>query len=390
MKTNHKNNIKSQDQTNQFPCSHCGAMLKYQPGTQHQVCDYCEHKSTIVEKQKIIKEYDLQQALIELEKASHTSSATIEQVHCNACGASFKFASSTHAGECPFCGMDIVNNLEASKHLHPKSILPFLIDDKHAKEKFNLWLNSLWFAPNEIKKYVRNKTKLQGIYLPYWTYDSNAESSYTGSRGDTYYVRQKVRYVRNGRMISTTKRIPKIRWTDVRGHVFRYFDDVLIGASLSLPRQILDHLQPWDLESLVPYNDKYISGFQSEVYQLELSEGFDQAKEKMDHIIYRDITYDIGGDHQRIHHVNTQHSNTTYKHCLLPVWSAAFLYRNKSYRFIINGRTGQVQGERPYSFWKIALAVIAGLLVILAGFSFLEHSGAFDQSEFSEYYPLIR
>ena len=49
----------------------------------------------------------------------------------------------------------------------------------------------------------------------------------------------------------------------------------------------------------------------------------------------------------------------------LPVWMAAYKYRGKTYRFVVNGQTGRVQGERPYSAWKIAAAVILGL--ILAG-----------------------
>ena len=384
MQTNQKFTINPQSLNNQFPCTNCGAMLRYQPGTRHQVCEYCDFQNIIAAKHEVIREYNLTQALRELETAKPASE--IEQAHCNSCGASFKFAASIHAGECPFCGTDIVTNLQKSKPIHPKSLLPFLIDGQQAKEQFRDWLDGLWFAPNEVKKYARDKTKLVGIYLPYWTYDSETASSYSGSRGDTYYVQQRVTHVQNGRRVSTIKQIPKIRWTSVRGRVARFFDDVLIGASLSLPRQILDRLQPWDLENLSPYDEKYISGFQSEIYQVELDEGFDRATRIMDGIIHHDIAFDIGGDHQRIHQVNTQHSDTTYKHCLLPIWSAAFLYREKSYRFVINGRTGRVQGERPYSYWKIALAVIAGLIVVVGGLSYLEATGAFNQIEHSGYY----
>jgi hypothetical protein len=40
------------------------------------------------------------------------------------------------------------------------------------------------------------------------------------------------------------------------------------------------------------------------------------------------------------------------------------MYEQKTYRFLINARTGKVQGERPYSKIKIALAIAAGLIVI--------------------------
>ena len=99
----------------------------------------------------------------------------------------------------------------------------------------------------------------------------------------------------------------------------------------------------------------------------------------MDSVIYHDIACDIGGDEQRIDRFHTQHSNTTYKHCLLPVWSAAFRYQQKTYRLVINGRTGKVQGERPYSYWKIAFAIIFGGIAVGGLLIVLERTGALQQ-----------
>jgi hypothetical protein len=82
----------------------------------------------------------------------------------------------------------------------------------------------------------------------------------------------------------------------------------------------------------------------------------------MDRMIERDVKFDIGGDRQRIHQIDTDLSALTFKHVLLPVWLAAYRYRGKSYRFVVNGRTGRVQGERPWSALKITFAVILGAL----------------------------
>ena len=51
---------------------------------------------------------------------------------------------------------------------------------------------------------------------------------------------------------------------------------------------------------------------------------------------------------------------------LLPIWMAAYKYNGKSYRFLVNGQTGEVQGERPWSIWKIAFAVIIVAAIALA------------------------
>ena len=364
---------KAKNNANRFPCSKCGAMLKYAPGTQHLTCDYCHHENYIEDRIEEIGEYSLRQALLELSQAQPASVS--RQTQCEACGAHFRFAESVHAGECPFCGTAIVTGDAERQLIQPKSLLPFKIREDQAKQQFRDWLKGLWFAPTKVKKYTRDETKLAGVYLPYWTYDSHTETSYTGDRGNIYYENQRVRFRHKGRLISKVKRVPKIQWHPVRGRVGRFFDDVLIGASRSLPRQILDRLQPWDLQNLVSYNEKYLSGFRSEYYQIEVDEGFDRAKQVMDSVITQDIIFDIGGDRQRIHHRQTDHNDTTYKHCLLPVWSAAFRYRGKSYRFVINGRTGQIQGERPYSYWKIGFTAVLGALCLFGLVFFLDEFG---------------
>jgi len=94
-----------------------------------------------------------------------------------------------------------------------------------------------------------------------------------------------------------------------------------------------------------------------------LREGFPIAKQSIDEAVRSLVRRDIGGDQQRIGGMQTRVGRLTFKHVLLPVWLAAFRYRGKSYRFVVNGRTGQVEGERPYSQVKIALAVLAGLLL---------------------------
>ena len=367
--------LKTKPTTLQFPCKQCGAVLKYAPGTEYLVCEYCGTENTIELRSNTIEELDLNQALAQLSHPQ-TVTTTTPTIHCNECGAGFQFEAQNHAGECPFCGSPIVATTAQIKPIQAKSLLPFGIDEASARQRFQKWIAGLWFAPNAVKKYARSDTKLSGIYLPFWTFDSHTATTYSGERGDVYYVQERVQVVRNNRVVTETRQVPKIRWTPVSGQVRRFFDDVLVGASNSLPRKILDALQPWDLHALIPYDENYLSGFRSEYYQVELAEGFDLARQIMDNQIYLDICRDIGGDHQRIHRVSTHHSGTTYKHCLLPVWSAAFRYRDKSYRFVINGRTGKVQGERPYSVWKIVFAILISLLLLTGAYYYLEQSGA--------------
>jgi len=97
-----------------------------------------------------------------------------------------------------------------------------------------------------------------------------------------------------------------------------------------------------------------------------LKEGFEMVKKEVDKPVKELIRKDIGGDKQRIHRYNIKFSEITFKHILLPVWISAYRYNGKVYRFLVNGSTGEVQGERPYSFWKIFFFVV-GILALVGG-----------------------
>jgi hypothetical protein len=115
----------------------------------------------------------------------------------------------------------------------------------------------------------------------------------------------------------------------------------------------------------VPFNESYLSGFKTESYQINLKDGFGYAKVRMDEAINSSVCKDIGGDHQRIFSLKTVYNDIKFKHILLPIWISAYMYKNKVYRFLINGRTGEVKGERPYSWTKITLAILGALALIL-------------------------
>jgi DNA-directed RNA polymerase subunit RPC12/RpoP len=327
------------------------------------LCSYCGHRTEIRESYGLIVEHDYYSALQDIDGRDDT--AVSLTVKCDSCAAEFDFDPNVHADDCPFCGTRIVVDSHETRHFRPQALLPFRITAEQAVEDYRKWLKRLWFAPGKLKKYARKDSQLNGMYVPYWTYDTDTYSRYTGERGTIYQEPQRVRVRVNGRWTTQTRMVTKIRWTPVSGDVSRRFDDFLVFASQSLPRDMARELAPWDLENLKPYAEEFLSGFRSEVYQVDLKNGFDIARERMQPIIRSDIARDIGGDHQRIHRVQTQHRNIRFKHILLPFWIAGFRFRNKTYRFIVNGRTGEVQGERPYSIIKIALAVLLGLIAVL-------------------------
>lgn len=348
----------------EFPCKTCGARLSFEPGTVDLVCSHCGQAQHIPQSEDEIEELDFASTL-----AGLTAEAPVmetQAVRCSGCGAETQFPDGKIAGDCAFCGAPIVVQQAAvTRAIKPQGLLPFKITRKQVQESYIKWLNGLWFAPNNLRKRAESE-KVHGIYVPYWTYDSSTESFYCGERGDDYYVTET--YVLNGK--TQTRTVRKTRWTFVSGVVWRNFDDVLVIATNSLPTRLAEALEPWDLPLTTGYSDEFLAGFEAQTYNIDLKQGFSIAQQKMDAVIRQDIRRDIGGDHQRIHSVKTAHRNVTYKHLLLPIWLSSYRYNEKIYRFLVNGRTGEVQGQRPWSWWKITLAVLGGLSVV-AGIAYI-------------------
>ena len=362
-----------------FPCRSCGAMLDYRIGTHSLECRYCGHLNEIDRSTDRIVELDLGAALEHLQRAGPMQGDR-HVTSCPNCAAEFTLDDHVHTGECPFCGTTVVVGTGDAKPIKPQGILPFAVTAATARESYRKWLDGLWFAPSALKEHARGDTSLEGVYVPYWTYDSDTATAYAGQRGDVYYVTQRYTTTVNGRRVTRTRQVPKIRWSPASGRTSRHFDDVLVGATRTLPRKITDWLSPWDLENLEPYTEDYLAGFSSEIYQVDLDEGFDVAQQVMDATIRGDVRRAIGGDQQRITSLRTRHSDTTFKHVLLPLWSAGFRFRDKTYRFVVNGRSGKVRGERPWSVVKIALAAIAGALVLATLLVLAQGAGAFSGS----------
>ncbi len=335
----------------EYPCEQCGASLTFTPGTDALHCEYCGHDTPIEQELVAIEELDYDAMIAALE--SETSTYEVLTVKCTSCGAQSTYDENIMADKCPFCGTAIVTSGQSQRLIQPKSLLPFNIKRSEAIKGFKTWVVGLWFAPNELKEKNNLDDRLQGIYIPHWTYDSDTITHYRGERGEHYWVTRTV----NGER----KRERRTRWYSASGVVQDRFNDVLVRASNSLPNKQADKLEPWNLHKLVPYKDDYLSGFKAETYQIGLKQGFHTAKKIMEPTIDHTICRDIGGDEQRINSKSTVYNDITFKHILLPVWISSYTYKEKVYRFLVNAQTGEVQGERPWSFWKIFFAVLAGL-----------------------------
>ena len=354
------------DKIHRYPCTACGADLVYEPKDGFLSCAHCGHKEAIPTTAEQVEERSFEQYLqIRPEQLDQLAANALE-VQCQSCGATVTFTPPEVARQCDFCGVQIVAQPKsADPILAPEGVLPFCITQPQASAGLRTWIASRWFAPSGLKHFAQPDA-IHGVYLPFWTYDTNTTSHYTGERGEHYYVTESYTDTDSqGKQVTRTRQVRHTRWHSAAGTVTRWFDDILVPATTSLALNRLEALNPWDLTELRPYDPAFLSGFKAQRYQVDLAQGFERVKLVTANVIQGDVRRDIGGDEQRVHNVATHYSGITFKHLLLPVYAGAYRFGGKVYQIVVNGRTGEIQGDRPYSIFKITLFVLTILFILL-------------------------
>lgn len=339
-------------ETQTFVCTNCGGVIMYDIGSEKFRCASCKAESSIETLSDTVQEYNFSQ-YTEREKNS-VAFEGMAVVHCQNCGCEITFEESQIATTCPMCASTQVATVKQKGGIPPEGIVPFKVDKITAGQKFKEWVKSRWFAPNDFKKKCVEGS-LKGMYLPFWTYDAEAVSKYRGRGGNHRTERDK-----DGKTRTVTD------WTYVSGVVSSSFNDVQICAMEQ--ENAIKGILPFNtVENTKPYAPSYLSGFHAELYTIKADQAFESAKsimkDELHSLAKQDILrqYDVAD----VDNLNTKYFNVTYKHLLLPVWGSAYGYKGKTYNYFVNGETGKVDGQRPYSIPKIVAAVIAGTAFIV-------------------------
>ncbi|MBQ4405627.1 MAG: hypothetical protein II852_01320 [Bacteroidales bacterium] len=358
------------DSQNQIKCKQCGGTLMFAPGTTSLQCEFCGAMNEIDRSNwdyaAMTKKHNFLADVAELPDAEVE---VVHSVKCNCCGAQTTFNSSAITVNCDFCGSPIaVSGDTSTKRIKPQGVIPFMVSQDQGRQKFAEWIKGLWFAPGDLINKASMESGLTGMYIPYWLYYVDTVTSYTGKRGEYYYTEKQVKQADGS---TKTEKERHTRWHPTSGTVSKNFKDLIISGSNTLGIDGEKLKKKFKFDGMVPYNEQTLTGYKSENYSVSLKDAYKEAQKIMAEEIEDAIEKDIGGDDQQIDNKNITENNIEYKHILAPLWISAFRYEGKSYRFMINGQTGDLSGSRPYSKAKIALfigaivAVIALIVILL-------------------------
>ncbi len=352
-----KMNIVDTKEETDKKCPQCGGVMDFDPATNGLKCPYCDYEEAIpLEEEEVTTAAEM-----DFFAAEHTANkdwgVETKTVLCEACGAESVYDALETAGICPYCGSNQVMEAFDKDTIAPGGVVPFKLNDKQAAEYFQKWIKRKFFCPKLAKESARPQS-FKGIYLPYWTFDSQTSSDYRGEYGIDERRRRA-----NGEIDTVTK------WYKTSGSHREFIDDELVFAGKKESEAILKKLEPFDTKANKPYKPEYIAGFISERYAIGLKDAWEKAKVSIQTKLRRHIESEVRqkkrADRVRNLSVNTTYRDITYKYLLLPVWISTFKYNDKIYQFMVNGQTGKVSGKTPISIPKVIITVIVVLILFI-------------------------
>lgn len=299
-----------------FKCRNCGGNVVYEPDKRKMICPHCESEESQV-------------------KTEGRNTGT-----CPSCGAPLEKGEYGSAGPCPSCGNYLIYDERVSGNYQPDLILPFKISRQRAKEILRQEFGARIFSPSSFLSEAALRS-MEGIYVPFWMYDYDADVLYQGEgvkiktwrSGDTQYTETSHYLVERELGIA--------------------FDKIPVDASIAMDDAVMDMMEPYNYSVLEPFEEKYISGFTAEVY----NQSSEQLKERAESRARQDAQVLLNETLGGYHSIRTKNSRTSLNqkqamYALMPVWLYEYRYRNKNYRFYVNGQTGKVIGATPVSAEK--------------------------------------
>lgn len=354
------------ERTLTYPCGSCGGQLNFDIASQKMRCPNCGNYYDVTAPNTPVRSRELSGAMQQLREMQRghegPNVSGMREVKCQNCGGTTEFAGSLTSTKCPYCATPIqrddVHNAPA--RLPVDGVVPFRIDEKQARQLIEKWVTKRWFAPTDFKKY-REIGAFSSLYTAYFTYDANTDTWYEGERGEDYQVR--VGTDSDGDPIYETR----TSWYRVTGQVRNDFADlpVLANDSENLNRKRIKSLEPWPVEQARSYSPEFVAGHLCRTYDKDAEQALPEAKQEMEQAVERTVRSDIGGDRQQIHQLRTTWNYLGFKHILLPIWLLTVMYSNRPFQVAINGLTGEVAGDRPWSRVKLAIAITCAVLVVI-------------------------
>ena len=284
------------------------------------------------------------------------------ELACESCGAKLVVQATQRTARCPYCDSpSVIDRPVTPDRPDPVFAIGFAIDGNRARQNLRSHLSGHRWAPVALRQATAER--VEGIYLPAYLYSAVADSQYHAQIGENYTEMEF-----DGKK-KTMRRVTKTEHRTLEGRHRCYVEDRLVTASEGIPNTELEGIEPFDLGGLRRYTPAVISGWISEEPSLSRDASLDLARNESRQDVLGRLRIFMPGDSHRELQTTTHLTDEAMDLVLLPVWVCALRWRpdRPPTRLLVNGQTGEVAGDVPVSWAKIAAVVGAALGVLGLG-----------------------
>jgi hypothetical protein len=292
--------------------------------------------------------------------------AVSKRFQCKNCGAETSVPFDTRSFTCPFCDSNYVVELPPAEtgRQPPEFVIGFAVAPEQALEKFRHWLRQAnWFRPGDLTR-ASVEDKLKGVYLPFWSFSMLAECRWSAQIGEYWYRTETYTTVENGKTVTHTRTVTETEWWPLSGRHHEFYSGYLVSGSRGLAQAEAERIKPFHLAALKRYQPSFLAGWLSEEYSVEREAALAVCRQEFARREQAAVSAFLPGDTHSQVQAATEFSQINSDLVLLPVYLLSYRYRDRLFRFLVNGQSGQVSGDKPLSARRI-LAVVFGVLALI-------------------------
>lgn len=334
-----------------YKCPCCDAPLVFDPKSGEMKCEHCDTKFSAKDAKEYIDAVEAERSSDSYAWDSYTresgsgdwsedEKASMRTYVCPSCGGEIVGDQNTVATLCPYCGNPTIIADNAREVYKPDVIIPFKFSIQQAKDALKKHYRKKPLLPSCFKE--QNKIEeIKGIYVPFWFFDCNTDSSVT-------YNATRVRTWRDSDYIYTETSHYLVRRDGTLD-----FQNVPADGSSKIDDTVMQSIEPFNENEMVEFSSNYLSGFLADKYDVDAEDLKPTVNERVKQTVtdmFKSTV--IGYNTVSVRSANMQLTDGRIKYGLMPIYFLNTKYKDKTYTFAMNGQTGKLVGDLPIAWGK--------------------------------------
>lgn len=349
---------------NEYKCPNCGGPLEFSSEKQKLSCPFCDSEYTVEEFNAVPVQTGMQEdeswnGALEADEWKTDELEDLAEYICRSCGGTILTDKTTASANCPYCGNPVVMNHQISGSLRPQYVIPFKLNKEAAKAEFDKHLSGKKLLPKAFTE-GNHIDEIKGIYVPYWIFDADVDAKFA------YDAKTVNQWQENSEEVTETKTYRLFRKGTLK------FEAIPVDASVKMPDDLMESIEPFDLSQAVEFNPGYLAGYSADRYSIGQDETLQRARERLEKST-REKFLDTLTDYTDVRETFSMIIPDVHaRYVLYPVWILNTVWNHQTYTFAMNGQTGKFVGDLPvdqaaYRKWfAVYGAGIAAVVYLLA------------------------